>query len=105
VRAFPAIIIAVAVLAGLIFMQPSRTMEPMNSLFVIAPYKYEGLWVFDDPAVALSGRAIHCQNRQDDRQGDREHSKLEWRREDHASRLYFHRGTAQHFPSNSCVSF
>ncbi len=26
----------------------------MNSLFVIAPYKYEGMWVFDDPAVDLS---------------------------------------------------
>jgi hypothetical protein len=26
----------------------------MNSLFVIAPYKYQGMWVFDDPAVGLS---------------------------------------------------
>jgi hypothetical protein len=26
----------------------------MNSLFVIAPYKYEGMWVFDDSAVGLS---------------------------------------------------
>src|SRR5438046_10545153 len=26
----------------------------MNSLFVIVPYKYEGMWVFDDPAVGLS---------------------------------------------------
>lgn len=25
----------------------------MNSLFVIAPYKYEGMWVFDDPGVGL----------------------------------------------------
>jgi len=25
----------------------------MNSLFVIAPYKYKGMWVFDDPAVGL----------------------------------------------------
>ena len=25
----------------------------MNSLGVIAPYKYEGMWVFDDPAVGL----------------------------------------------------
>ncbi len=25
----------------------------MNSLFVIAPYKYEGMWVFDDPKVGL----------------------------------------------------
>lgn len=26
----------------------------MNSLFVIAPYKFEGTWVFDDPAVGLT---------------------------------------------------
>jgi hypothetical protein len=25
----------------------------MNSLFAIAPYKYEGFWVFDDPGVGL----------------------------------------------------
>jgi hypothetical protein len=25
-----------------------------NALFVIAPYKYEGMWVFDDPAVGLN---------------------------------------------------
>lgn len=25
----------------------------MNSLFVISPYRYEGMWVFDDPAVGL----------------------------------------------------
>jgi hypothetical protein len=25
----------------------------MNSLFVIAPYKYENVWVFDDPRVGL----------------------------------------------------
>jgi hypothetical protein len=26
----------------------------MNALMVIAPYKDEGMWVFDDPAVGLS---------------------------------------------------
>ena len=26
----------------------------MNALFVISPYKYDGLWVFDDPTVGLS---------------------------------------------------
>ena len=26
----------------------------MNSLFAIAPYKYEDIWVFDDPRVGLS---------------------------------------------------
>jgi hypothetical protein len=25
----------------------------MNSLSVIAPYRYEGMWVFDDPRVGL----------------------------------------------------
>jgi hypothetical protein len=26
----------------------------MNTIGVIAPYKYEGMWVFDDPRVGLS---------------------------------------------------
>jgi len=26
----------------------------MNSLMVISPYKHQGMWVFDDPAVGLS---------------------------------------------------
>lgn len=26
----------------------------MNAIGVIVPYKYEGMWVFDDPAVGLS---------------------------------------------------
>ena len=30
----------------------------MNSIFVIAPYKYEGTWVFDDPAVGLLREAF-----------------------------------------------
>jgi hypothetical protein len=25
----------------------------VNSLFVISPYRYNGMWVFDDPAVGL----------------------------------------------------
>ena len=32
----------------------SPTENAMNSLIVIVPYKYEGLWVFDDAAVGLS---------------------------------------------------
>jgi hypothetical protein len=32
----------------------SEKRNEMNSLMVIAPYKYEGLWVFDDPAVGLN---------------------------------------------------
>lgn len=27
--------------------------KPVNSLFVIAPYKHHGMWVFDDPATGL----------------------------------------------------
>jgi Family of unknown function (DUF6717) len=29
------------------------TAPAMNSLYVIAPYKYQGSWVFDDPSVGL----------------------------------------------------
>ncbi len=28
-------------------------LNPVNALMVIVPYKYEGMWVFDDPAVGL----------------------------------------------------
>jgi hypothetical protein len=28
-------------------------LEAVNSLMVIVPYKYEGMWVFDDPAIGL----------------------------------------------------
>jgi hypothetical protein len=34
--------------------QPTPSVSPVNSLFVIMPYKYEGMWVFDDPRVGLS---------------------------------------------------
>src|SRR3954451_20077985 len=30
------------------------TEKTMNSLMVIAPYKHNGFWVFDDPAVGLN---------------------------------------------------
>jgi hypothetical protein len=30
----------------------------MNSISVIVPYKYEGMWVFDDPAVGLVREAF-----------------------------------------------
>jgi len=30
----------------------------MNAISVIAPYKYEGMWVFDDPAVGLVREAF-----------------------------------------------
>jgi hypothetical protein len=31
----------------------TRTVRDMNALMVIAPYKFQGAWVFDDPAVGL----------------------------------------------------
>jgi len=36
---------------GIRVLPGTRTMK--NSIFVIKPYKWEGLWVFDDPAVGL----------------------------------------------------
>jgi hypothetical protein len=35
---------------------PAAALEdtPMNSLMVISPYKHQGMWVFDDPAVGLN---------------------------------------------------
>jgi hypothetical protein len=50
---------AVATIAGLRtkFGLPAspthKNLPAMNSLMVIVPYKYEGMWVFDDPAVGL----------------------------------------------------
>lgn len=29
------------------------SVRPMNTLMVIAPYKHQGMWVFDDPSVGL----------------------------------------------------
>ena len=45
--------VAVVVLGGLRSLQQARTIRDVNALMVIAPYKYEGAWVFDDPAVGL----------------------------------------------------
>ncbi len=49
VRAFVAIVVAAtsAILHG------ETDKQQMNSLMVIAPYKWNGMWVFDDPAVGL----------------------------------------------------
>ena len=32
----------------------------MNAISVLAPYKYEGTWVFDDPAVGLVREPFVC---------------------------------------------
>lgn len=39
---------------GLLPTDNGKENDAMNSLMVIVPYKYEGLWVFDDAAVGLS---------------------------------------------------
>jgi hypothetical protein len=40
---------------SILLSQPQNSsVGAMNALLVIAPYKYQGMWVFDDPAVGLS---------------------------------------------------
>ena len=46
--------IGLVVAFALLRTENRRENDAMNSLMVIVPYKYEGLWVFDDPAVGLS---------------------------------------------------
>ena len=38
----------------LLSLTQNSSVGAMNALLVIAPYKYQGIWVFDDPAVGLS---------------------------------------------------
>ena len=37
----------------LAFRAQNSSVDLMNALLVIAPYKYQGTWVFDDPAVGV----------------------------------------------------
>jgi hypothetical protein len=46
--------IGLIVAFGLLRTENRKENDAMNSLMVIVPYKYEGLWVFDDAAVGLS---------------------------------------------------
>ncbi len=48
------ILCALVIFAGLRSSQQTQPVSGVNLLFVIAPYKYEEMWVFDDPAVGLS---------------------------------------------------
>jgi hypothetical protein len=48
------IIAVVVVFASLRSSKQTRTVQDVNALLAIAPYKYQGTWVFDDPAVGLS---------------------------------------------------
>jgi hypothetical protein len=54
VRRLTAILIVSLAATRLLYGQPTPSVSPVNSLFVIVPYKYEGMWVFDDPGVGLS---------------------------------------------------
>jgi len=50
---FVVIVGAVVFVVGLHSSSQTRTIHGINSLFVIVPYKCEGTWLFDDPAVGL----------------------------------------------------
>jgi len=49
-----AIVLALGQMSTLLSLAPNSSVSVMNALRVIAPYKYQGTWVFDDPAVGLS---------------------------------------------------
>ena len=49
-----AITAVVAKMSVLLSLSQNSSVGAMNALLVIAPYKYQGTWVFDDPAVGLS---------------------------------------------------
>jgi len=48
-----AITVVVAKMSILLSQAQNSSVGAMNALLVIAPYKYQGAWVFDDPAVGL----------------------------------------------------
>ena len=49
-----AIAIALMKMSILLSTRETSSVSSVNALFVIAPYKYEGMWVFDDLTVGLS---------------------------------------------------
>ena len=49
-----AITAVVGTMSILLSQAHNLSVGPMNALLVIFPYKYQGTWVFDDPAVGLS---------------------------------------------------
>ena|SRR5437588_3198985 len=87
----------------------SPKQNEMNSLMVIVPYKYEGMWVFDDPAVGLNKEPFIAGidtliDKATAHLPDAEHGfraifsatpfpganfKLEWRREDSGGNWYY----------------
>ncbi|HVF72361.1 MAG TPA: DUF6717 family protein [Chthoniobacterales bacterium] len=105
-----AILIAAAFAPGLLWASPAPSVSGMNALFVIAPYKYEGMWVFDDPKVGLSREPFIAgidtmidrmvAGIPDAHKGFRaifsagpfpgSTEKLEWRREESGGNWYYH---------------
>ena len=51
------VVIGLVVCISLLRSEHRKENSAMNSLMVIVPYKYEGLWVFDDAAVGLFSSA------------------------------------------------
>lgn len=49
-----AITAVVGKMSTLLSQAQNSSVGAMNALLVIAPYKYQGTWVFDDPAAGLS---------------------------------------------------
>ena len=47
------VLIGLVVAFSLLRSEHRKENDAMNSLMMIVPYKYEGLWVFDDAAVGL----------------------------------------------------
>ena len=48
------IIVAGIIAFAFLLRAPREKGNDMNSLTVIVPYKFQGMWVFDDPAVGLN---------------------------------------------------
>ena len=46
--------VGAAKMSILLLQAQNLSVAAMNALLVIVPYKYQGTWVFDDPAVGLS---------------------------------------------------
>jgi hypothetical protein len=45
---------AILLIGAVALVHAAEQGKNMNSLMVIAPYKWNGMWVFDDPAVGLN---------------------------------------------------
>ena len=102
-------LIVIALSAALSLRSYPHKQNDMNSLMVIVPYKYEGMWVFDDPAVGLNKEPFIAGidtliDKATATTPDAEHGfraifsampfpganfKLEWRREDSGGNWYY----------------